>query len=193
MQDVCALAGLCTSRSPPATTLELRRYGAHGWLLRLHLEGVSGSLNVPAALEKCGKHAAYDYHNHIHANLSQLKSLCFWVAGLGGMASPCVQAWLADPILANRATVGSLAILPREFLARTDVIINAEVLIPLIKFHGLRLSVDTIASEVKLFYTLGMPAGKPAMGSCLAKGYAEPCRYVVKETRCVQAWLWNQS
>ena len=72
-----------------------------------------------------------------------------------------VDAWLKNQVLLNRASVGVLCVIPRDHLSRSDVIVNCEILVPLIKYHGLRLSINTIAGEVDRFFALGRPVGKP--------------------------------
>ena len=92
------------------------------------------------------------------------------------MASPVAQAWLANPVIANRASVGVLAIMPRAFLSGMDVVINAEVLAPLIKHLGLRPTVDAVTQEVQMFYMMGRPSGKPALKRSLS-GTNVTCKF----------------
>ena len=81
------------------------------------------------------------------------------------MGSPTVDKWLSNRVLLNRASTGILAIIPRNYLTRSDLICNQEILIPLIKFHGLRIGVDAIALEVERFFNLGRPSGAKPIGS----------------------------
>ena len=82
--------------------------------------------------------------------------------------SPVVDYWLKNTVTANRAAAGVLCVIPRDFLSRSDVVISYQILTPLIKFHGLRLSVHVIAGEVEKFFLMGRPAGKPAVSRLLA-------------------------
>ena len=86
------------------------------------------------------------------------------------MGEPIVDAWLKNPVIANRASVGVLAILPSNHLSRSDVVINSQVLIPIIRYLGMRPSIDCIAAAVERFFFLGRPVGKPAIKRNLA-GY----------------------
>ena len=70
---------------------------------------------------------------------------------------------MSNPVILNRASVGVLCIIPRDYLSRSDVVVNAEILIPIIKFHGLRPSVNLLCAEVQRFFDLGRPVGKPAV------------------------------
>ena len=84
-----------------------------------------------------------------------------WLSfGAAAMDSPVVRSWLDNPVILNRASAGTLCIIPREFLSRTDVVLNGEILAPIIKYHGLRPSTHAIRSEVAHFFHLGRPAGK---------------------------------
>ena len=71
-----------------------------------------------------------------------------------------MDAWLKNPVLANRASVGVLAILPRNHLSRSDVVFNSQVLIPIIRYLGMRPSIDSIAAAVERFFCLGETCGK---------------------------------
>ena len=87
----------------------------------------------------------------------------------GKMGSPIVDAWLKNPILANRASVGRLSMICKDHLSRSDIVVNAQVLIPIIRFLGLRPNIDAITAEVERFFLLGRPAGKPAIKRFLVK------------------------
>ena len=79
------------------------------------------------------------------------------------MDSPVVKAWMENKIILNRASANSLCIVPRDYLSRTDVILNVEVLAPMIKYYGMRPSIHSIRNEVATFFHLGRPMGMPAM------------------------------
>ena len=79
------------------------------------------------------------------------------------MGSPIVDAWLKNPVLANRASVGRLSMICKDHLSRSDIVVNAQVLIPIIRYLGLRPNIDAITAEVERFFLLGRPAGKPAV------------------------------
>ena len=68
---------------------------------------------------------------------------------------------MENPVLTNRAGSGILAILPRNHLSRSDLVVNADIVVPVIRYYGLRPSVDAIATEVAGFFLMGRPAGKP--------------------------------
>ena len=72
---------------------------------------------------------------------------------------PVVEAWMSNPVILNRAASGVLAIIPRDYMGRSDVVLNAEILIPLIKYFGHRISVNHIAVEVARFFEMGRPVG----------------------------------
>ena len=79
------------------------------------------------------------------------------------MDSPVVRAWMENKIILNRASASTLCMLPREYLSRSDVIINVEVLMPLIKYLGLRPSIHSIRNEVMSFFHCARPMGMPAV------------------------------
>ena len=85
---------------------------------------------------------------------------CGLASVLLAMDSPVVRSWMANSVILNRATVGTVCIIPRDYLSRTDVIVNGEILAPIIKFHGLRPSIHAIRSEVAHFFHVGRPLGK---------------------------------
>ncbi|CAE7279306.1 FAM186A [Symbiodinium sp. CCMP2592] len=75
------------------------------------------------------------------------------------MDSPVVRGWMQNKVILHRAAASALCILPREYLSRSDIIINVEVLIPLIRFLGLRPSIYTIRNEVTSFFHCARPPG----------------------------------
>ena len=79
------------------------------------------------------------------------------------MASAIVQEWMKNQVILNRASTGCLALLPRNHISRSDVICNADVIVPILKFFGMRPAIDNIAAEVEMFFKMGRPAGKPPL------------------------------
>ena len=75
---------------------------------------------------------------------------------------------MANKVILNRASASSLCILPRDFLSRMDVILNVEVLAPLIKFHGMRPSIHCIRNEVRSYFHCARPMGMPAVKRAFA-------------------------
>ena len=76
------------------------------------------------------------------------------------MTSPVVEAWAANEVLMNRAAVGRLAV-TSERISREDLVTNEEVIIPILKHCGLRVTVCQIAEHVDLFFGYARPKGKP--------------------------------
>ena len=81
------------------------------------------------------------------------------------MASPVVQYWLSNAVLANRGAAGCLTLIAGESLGRNDCINNAQCIIPILRYHGMRPSVDAIAQDVHAFFQMARPRGKPAIKS----------------------------
>ena len=79
------------------------------------------------------------------------------------MDSPVVRAWMKNPIICNRASASSLCIVPRDYLSRTDIILNSEVLAPVLRYHGVRPSISAIRAEVANFFHMARPVGKSAV------------------------------
>ena len=75
---------------------------------------------------------------------------------------------MENKVILNRAAVSTLCIVPRDYLSRTDVILNVEVLAPMIKFYGMRPSIHSIRSELVSFFHLARPMGMPAVKRTLA-------------------------
>ena len=69
------------------------------------------------------------------------------------------EDWMKNPIIANRASVGRLAIIARDTLSKGDLICNVAVLIPIVKHLGLRPSIDMITNEIQRFFDLGRAPG----------------------------------
>ena len=55
------------------------------------------------------------------------------------MASPVVEMWAASETLMGLAATGRLAVTPNEKLTRDDLVLNGEVLTPLLKHLGVRV------------------------------------------------------
>ena len=81
------------------------------------------------------------------------------------MGSPVVQYWLSNAVLANRGAAGCLSLIAGDSLSRGDCINNAQCIIPLLRYHGMRPSVDAIAQDVHAFFQMARPRGKPAIKS----------------------------
>ena len=77
------------------------------------------------------------------------------------MSSPAVDAWMKNVTIRNRASAGRLAVLMKNHLTRGDIICNADIIIPVIQFHGLRPSVDVLYHEVERLMRLAKPVGLP--------------------------------
>ena len=72
-----------------------------------------------------------------------------------------VQAWLADPVLCNRAaTSGKIIDCPRK-VTRSRVIGNYETLLPLLRTCGPRLHVGFVQDAVRIFLWKARPRGMP--------------------------------
>ena len=84
------------------------------------------------------------------------------------MGSPVVSAWLQNAILANRGSSGCLTLIPTNRLSRSDVLNNAECIIPILRYLGTRPTVDAIAQEVQVFFQMSRPRSKPPVKSGLA-------------------------
>ena len=78
------------------------------------------------------------------------------------MQSPVVAAWSQFPVLMNRAAVGRLAIvIDAKSIDRADVISNADVITPVLQFHGTRVNVNLLTEEVEEFFPFARPRGRP--------------------------------
>ena len=120
-----------------------------GLLFKLHVRGVDCFPGFRAA--KAGRGT---WHSSVKLGCSIV---------LLAMDSPVVRSWMANSVILNRASAGTLCIVPRDYLSRTDVVLNGEILSAVIKFHGLRPSINSIRAEVAHFFHVGRPLGKPAV------------------------------
>ena len=90
------------------------------------------------------------------------------LASLASMATPVVEMWAQSKVLMNRGSVGKLALVTNpKCIDRADVVANADVLIPVLKFHGTRVTIDLLAEQVELFFAFSRPRGKPPIPSPL--------------------------
>ena len=76
------------------------------------------------------------------------------------MTSPIVQAWAESETLMSRAAAGRLA-LTGERMTRKNLVANEEVVIPVLKHCGLRVTVAQLLEHVELFFGYARPKGKP--------------------------------
>ena len=81
------------------------------------------------------------------------------------MGSPVGDAWLQNAVLANRGAVGTLCLTVANHLLRRDIIVNAEILAPVVKYLGLRPSISLIVEVLTGFFFLARPKGKPEVSS----------------------------
>ena len=79
------------------------------------------------------------------------------------MASPVVEMWAASETLMGLAATGRLAVTPNEKLTRDDLVLNEEVLTPLLKHLGVRVTLSQIQEHVDLFLHYARPKGKAAL------------------------------
>ena len=95
-------------------------------------------------------------------------TICFWrhLAKLSGcdrfqaMTSPVVEEWAMNEALMSRGAVGRLVLAPNEHMSREDLVTNEDVLVPILKHHGLRVTVSQILEHVELFLGYARPKGK---------------------------------
>ena len=83
------------------------------------------------------------------------------------MCSPIVQERAKSETLVGRAGSGRLLLCPNKSLTREDIIVNEEVLIPVIKHLGLRLNIDQLHEHVHLFFEFARPRGKTSISRFL--------------------------
>ena len=82
------------------------------------------------------------------------------------MTTPVVEMWAEATILMNRGATGRLALTKHnKAIDRADVVANADVVIPVLKFLGTRVTVDQIKEHVELFLAYSRPRGKPPLNS----------------------------
>jgi len=82
------------------------------------------------------------------------------------MSSPIAEMWAGSQVLMNRAAVGRLSLVSdAKSICRADVVSNADVIIPIMKFMGTRVTVANIKAEVDLFFAFARPRGKPPLSS----------------------------
>ena len=86
------------------------------------------------------------------------------------MTSPVVEEWVGNETVLSRGGVGRLVLAPNEFLGRADLVTNEEVLVPLLKHCGLRVTVAQIVEHVELFLNYARPKGKPNLPRPLTAG-----------------------
>ena len=79
------------------------------------------------------------------------------------MTSPVVSGWLANAVLLHRGAAGCLALTPNPYLNRGDVVNNSEILIHVIRYLGLRPSIDVLTDLVEEFFRQARPRGKSAI------------------------------
>ena len=61
---------------------------------------------------------------------------------------------------------GCLTLIAGDTLGRNDCMNNAQCIIPILRYHGMRPSVDAIAQDVHAFFQMSRPRAKPAIKSC---------------------------
>ena len=77
------------------------------------------------------------------------------------MASPVVEMWAESPTLMNRGAVGRLTLVTNpKLLDRADVVANGDVISPILKFLGTRVTVHMVQEHVELFFEYARPKGK---------------------------------
>ena len=78
-----------------------------------------------------------------------------------------VEAWLADPVLCNRAANwGKIIDCPGK-VTRSHVIGNYETLLPILKSCGPRLNVGFVQESVRTFLWKARPRGMPQVSGAL--------------------------
>ena len=85
------------------------------------------------------------------------------------MGSPTVDDRFRNITIRNRAAAGGLAVINRDHISRGDLLCNSEILIPVIRYHGLRPSVDSLFHDVEKLMRLAKPAGLPEIKRNLVK------------------------
>lgn len=82
------------------------------------------------------------------------------------MVSPVVDSWVAVPVLLNRGGLGKLALVANvKCIDRSDVLANADVIKPILKFYGTRVTINMLAEQVEMFFAFARPRGKPPVAS----------------------------
>lgn len=89
------------------------------------------------------------------------------------MCTPIVQEWAKSTVLVSRAGAGRLALSPNKHVCREDLITNEEVLVPVLRHLGTRVTIDTLVEHIDLFFTWARPKGKPAVRSDWPQTFAE--------------------
>jgi hypothetical protein len=84
------------------------------------------------------------------------------------MTSPVVEAWATNEVLMNRGAVGRLAV-TGDKISREDLVTNEDVITPILKHCGLRVTVCQIVEHVDLFFGFARPKGKPDLPRPLYK------------------------
>lgn len=81
-----------------------------------------------------------------------------------GPSSPCCKMWSEAPVLMNRAAIGRMCLVTNpKAVDRKDVVANADVIIPILKFCGTRVTVDIITDHVEIFFHFARPKGKATL------------------------------
>lgn len=77
------------------------------------------------------------------------------------MATPVVEMWANAQVLMNRAAIGKLALVTnRKCIDRSDVVANGDVIVPILKYHGTRVTIQLIQEQVEQFFAFARPRGK---------------------------------
>lgn len=70
--------------------------------------------------------------------------------------------WAEAQALMNRGAVGKLCLVSNpKVIQRADIITNGDVIGPILKFLGTRVTVHNIREQVELFFAYARPRGKP--------------------------------
>lgn len=84
------------------------------------------------------------------------------------MGSPVVEMWAQSPTLMNRAAAGKVALVgDHKCIDRADVVANGDVIAPVLKFLGTRVTVHTIKEHTEQFLAYARPKGKAPLSSVL--------------------------
>ena len=83
--------------------------------------------------------------------------------------SPIVEEWSSSTVLMNRGIHGRLVLADPEAkgLNRADVVANSDVIIPVLKYVGVRTTIDQLCVFVEHFFSYARPRGKPPISRFL--------------------------
>ena len=74
---------------------------------------------------------------------------------------------MQSEMLCARAAHGRLALTPNAWLSRVDLVSNIDVVVPILAHLGVRPTIAEIEDNVRRFFALARPHGKPPVSRTL--------------------------